>query len=154
MAKAHRYTTSLVWKGNKGRGTASYGAYGRDFDVQSEGKPVISGSSDPAFRGDATKYNPEDLLLVSLSSCHLLWYLHLCADAGVIVTAYEDQPSGTMIEDENGGRFTEVVLHPKVTVQKAAMQTKADELHHEAHRLCFIANSVNFPVTVEPVIAV
>ncbi|MFN7921485.1 MAG: OsmC family protein [Bryobacteraceae bacterium] len=111
----------------------------------------MPGSSDPAFRGDRTRYNPEDLLVASLSACHMLWYLHLCADAGIVLTAYEDAAHGTMEESPDyGGKFTSVTLCPKVTLADAAKRAQAEALHHEAHRLCFVANSVNFPVTVEP----
>ncbi len=150
MSKEHRYESKLTWTGNKGRGTASYVAYGREFTVSVDGKPELLGSSDPAFRGDPTRYNPEDMLVASLSSCHMLWYLHLCAEAKVVVTNYTDSATGTMIEDENGGHFTEVILHPVVTVAEESMVELANELHHKAHELCFIANSVNFPVNINP----
>lgn len=148
--KEHSYHSELTWTGNKGSGTGSYTSYGREFEAKVENKPVLLGSSDPAFRGDITKYNPEDLLLISLSSCHMLWYLHLCSANGVVITDYEDNASGVMIEDENGGRFKSVTLYPVVTVTEASMQEKANALHHEAHQKCFIANSVNFAVVVEP----
>lgn len=147
--KEHKYNSQLTWTGNKGSGTSSYTSYGREFEVTIGNKPVLEGSSDPAFRGDITKYNPEDLLLISLSSCHMLWYLHLCSANGIIVINYEDNASGIMIEDENGGRFKSVTLKPIVTVAEESMQEKANALHHEAHEKCFIANSVNFAVEVE-----
>jgi len=150
MGKEHHYESTLTWTGNKGRGTASYVEYNREFTISINGKPDLPGSSDPAFRGDPTRHNPEDMLVASLSSCHMLWYLHLCSEAKVIVTAYVDCATGTMIEDENGGRFTEVELHPVVTVSEKHMLELADELHHKAHAMCFIANSVNFPVKLNP----
>ncbi len=151
MNKTHHYHTRLEWTGNKGTGTESYKSYERSFQVQASQKPIIAGSSDPAFRGDKTKYNPEELLVASLSSCHLLWYLHLCADAGVIVTEYMDTAIGEMQEDPDGsGRFSKVILHPVVTVRDEDMVAKAHELHAVAHRLCFIANSMNFPVEHVP----
>lgn len=152
MTKEHHYQAFLQWTGNKGKGTAGYSAYERSYDIRISGKPVIEGSSDPAFRGDPARYNPEELLLASLSSCHMLWYLHLCAVAGVIVIEYTDSATGTMSETpEGGGRFAEVVLHPVVTVAAMEMVDKAIELHKEANRFCFIANSVNFPVRHSPV---
>ena len=123
----------------------------RAYEIKAQGKPVIIGSSDPAFRGDRTKYNPEELLVASVSSCHLLWYLHLCAEAGVIVIDYRDCAIGKMSEDKNGsGRFTEVILQPEVTIAADNSVEKAKQLHEEAHQFCFIANSVNFPVRYQP----
>jgi len=155
MAKEHHYLTSLRWTGNRGEGTSNYRAYDRDHVLTAGDKPAIAASSDPSFRGNPQRYNPEELLVASLSSCHLLWYLHLCAVNGVVVVAYEDAAMGVMQETENGsGRFSEVVLRPVVTVADAGMREKAMALHHEANQFCFIANSVNFPVRHEPVIAV
>jgi len=151
--KEHNYKLSILWIGNKGEGTKNYTAYERSHVIQVENKPDISGSSDPAFRGDSTRYNPEELLIASLSSCHMLWYLHLCAEANVIVIDYVDHAIGKMVETENGGGcFTEVTLHPVVTVKEASMLRNARELHLKAHELCFIANSVNFPVYLDPLI--
>ena len=151
MKGQHTYKTKIQWTGNEGEGTASYKAFERSFTVSIANKPDISGSSDPAFRGDETKYNPEELLVASLSSCHMLWYLHLCSEAGIIVTDYVDNASGTMIETSSGGgRFTEVVLHPTVAVRDSSMIDKANALHKKANALCFIANSVNFKVAHHP----
>jgi organic hydroperoxide reductase OsmC/OhrA len=151
MAKEHHYTTSLVWTGNKGEGTAHYRAYDRDHVLSAKGKPEISGSSDPAFRGDPSRYNPEELLVASLSSCHMLSYLHLCAVNKVVVVDYRDNAEGTMEEtSDGGGHFTVVILRPVVTVTEGGMVEKALELHHAAGRLCFIASSCNFPVRHEP----
>lgn len=144
----------MTWTGNLGPGTTGYREYARSHEVTAEGKPAIAGSSDPAFRGDPKRWNPEELLLAALSQCHLLSYLHLCAVAGVVVTEYVDQPVGTMTEGgAGGGRFTEVVLRPRVTVAAPEMADKAKELHAEAHEKCFIASSVNFPVRHEPVVS-
>ncbi|SDD15284.1 OsmC family protein [Niabella drilacis] len=151
----HSYQVSVTWSGNLGKGTATYGAYSRDHMINVEGKPVIPGSSDPAFRGDAKRYNPEELFLSSLSACHMLWYLHLCAEAGIAVTAYSDAASGSMkTEPDGNGRFTRVVLHPVVTITDASKATPAMELHKQAQRFCFIANSVSFPVEHQPEIIV
>ncbi|WP_370901150.1 OsmC family protein [Chryseobacterium gossypii] len=145
--KEHHYKATIQWTGNKGTGTSSYRDYERSHTISVQNKPVIEGSSDPAFRGDKTKYNPEEMLLASLSSCHMLWYLHFCSEEGIIVTDYTDNAVGVMEETDNGsGRFTEVVLNPTVTVAGESMVEKARELHHKAHEFCFIANSVNFPV--------
>lgn len=146
-AKTHIYQTQLVWTGNTGTGTSGYRAYERAHEIHVPGKPPIPGSSDPAFRGDAARYNPEELLVASLAACHMLWYLHLCAEHDIVVTAYQDQPRGQMLETADGdGHFTEVVLHPEVTVQAGADLALAEALHERAHALCFIAQSMNFPV--------
>ena len=150
MPRTHRYQLSLHWTGNQGSGTSDYRAYGRNYQIEMPGKPPLLGSSDPVFRGDVTRYTPEDLLVASLSSCHLLTYLHLCADAGIVVTGYSDSPSGTMLETGDGGHFEEVILRPRAVLNPAADHDLAHSLHEEAHRRCFIANSVNFPVRVEP----
>ena len=151
MRGLHHYNLLISWTGNKGSGTSTYRAYERSYSILAEGKPEIQGSSDPAFRGDLTKYNPEDLLLASLSSCHMLSYLHLCAEAGIVVTAYSDDATGTMEETANGGgRFKEVTLNPVVTVTEEAMISKANQLHKQANEICFIANSVNFKVSHHP----
>jgi organic hydroperoxide reductase OsmC/OhrA len=151
MGKEHNYSVSVTWTGNKGEGTSDYRKYERSHTIAADGKPDIEASSDTPFRGDHTKHNPETLLLSSLSACHMLWYLHLCADAGIVVTAYTDDATGTMIEvPTGGGHFTEVTLHPAVTITDSAMIAKANELHDKAHEKCFIANSMNFPVGHEP----
>lgn len=153
MNRDHTYRVSVLWTGNRGTGTSGYKAFARDHVIRAPGKPDLDGSSDPAFRGDPARYNPEDLLVASLSTCHMLWYLHLCAVGGVVVTAYGDEAEGTMTEEaDGGGRFTRVVLHPAVTLAPGADVETALRLHHEAHEKCFIARSVNFPVACEPVI--
>ena len=146
--KKHQYSIQMRWTGNQGTGTSSYRAYSRDHEYFFPGKKgPIPGSSDPAFRGDPTRYNPEELLLASLSSCHMLWFLHFCSQKGVNVVEYTDDPTGEMVEDKDGsGRFTSVTLRPRVRVGEEAMLKEIDALHHRAHQYCFIANSVNFPV--------
>ena len=145
--KTHQYEINMKWTGNQGTGTSRYTAYERSYTLQAAGKPELLGSSDPSFRGDASRYNPEDLLVASLSSCHMLCYLHLCAVNKIVVVKYEDRATGVMTEtDEGGGHFTEVILNPVITLENMAMMDKADALHHEANKLCFIANSCNFPV--------
>lgn len=147
MAELKRYMVDVLWTGNQGSGTSGYRDYERSHTILVEGKPIIYGSSDPAYRGDATKYNPEELLVASLSSCHMLWYLHLCAEAGIKVISYSDQALGTMVENADGsGYFKEVVLQPTVTVSEENIIDLAKELHKGANAKCFIANSVNFPV--------
>jgi organic hydroperoxide reductase OsmC/OhrA len=149
--KEHLYRAHVTWTGNRGVGTRGYRDYGREHEIASGQKPVIPGSSDPNFRGDATRWNPEDLLVASLSTCHQLWYLHVCSAAGIVVTAYVDEAEGVMVEtDDGGGRFASVTLRPHARLAAGSDPTKAAGLHHEAHAKCFIANSVNFPVSVEP----
>lgn len=151
----HTYACRVTWTGNDGTGTSGYRAYRRDHTVEVAGKPMIAGSSDPSFRGDASRYNPEDLLVAAISSCHMLWYLHLAADAGIVVNSYVDDAIGTMVEDrERGGWFTGVVLRPSMKIASGSDPARARALHDEAHTMCFIANSLNFPVTVEPRIEV
>ena len=153
MAKHHSYSTTVRWTGNLGTGTTGYKDYARNHEISAPGKPLIPGSSDPAFRGDAARYNPEDLMVASLSSCHMLWYLHLCTVNKIVVLDYEDHAQGTMEEAaDGGGRFREVTLRPRITVAAGSDLESAKRLHHDAHEKCFIANSVNFPVGCEPVI--
>lgn len=148
----HGYSTKILWTGNRGTGTSGYHAYDRSHVIRSVNKPEIRCSSDPSFLGDRSKYNPEELFLAALSACHMLWHLHLCADAGIIVTAYEDHVTGMMtIHPDGGGHFTEVILRPEVTVTDPGMVDPAIKLHDQAHTLCFIAHSVNFPVIHHPV---
>ena len=143
----HKYSTQVIWTGNKGMGTNHYAQYDRSHVINISNKKQIEGSSDVAFRGDGTKHNPEDLFLSSISVCHMLWYLHLCADAGVIVTNYEDNAVGIMEEaPKQPGKFISVTLNMKVTIKDANMIDKAMELHDEANKYCFIANSLNFNV--------
>jgi organic hydroperoxide reductase OsmC/OhrA len=151
--KEHCYTAVVEWTGNTGSGTSGYRAYSRRHEISAPGlpKPTIPGSSDPGFRGDATHWNPEELLVASISACHQLWYLHLCAAAGLVITSYVDRAEGVMVEEADGsGHFRRVVLRPVVTFAPGSDLERARELHHEAHRFCFIANSVNFPVEHEP----
>jgi organic hydroperoxide reductase OsmC/OhrA len=151
----HTYPVQLSWTGNKGEGTSGYRSYERSHVISAPGKPPIPGSSDPVFRGDRTRYNPEELLVAALSACHMLAYLHMCADAGVVVTNYTDDAVGTMVETpDGGGHFTDVVLRPTVTIAQGSDPELAQELHHRAHDLCFIASSVNFPVRCEGSVAV
>jgi organic hydroperoxide reductase OsmC/OhrA len=154
-SRNHGYRVSLNWTGNTGAGTRDRRAYRRTHDVAAAGKPAIAGSSDPAFRGDRDRWNPEELLVVSLAQCHMLWYLDLAARHGVVVTGYRDDASGTMTEHADGsGNFTEVVLRPHVTIAPGSDAELAQRLHDAVDELCFIARSVNFPVRHQPITAV
>jgi organic hydroperoxide reductase OsmC/OhrA len=151
MPRRHSYETHSTWTGDRGQGTADYRSYDRTFDTTSPGRPAIAGSSDPAFRGDDDRWNPELLLVAALSQCHMLSYLHRCSISGVVVTGYEDTAEGVMVEtDDGGGHFVDVVLRPLVTVAEPEMVERAQALHEDAAALCFIASSVNFPVRHEP----
>jgi organic hydroperoxide reductase OsmC/OhrA len=153
MARQHSYSITTIWTGNTGSGTSGYRDYERSYEMSVPGKTSILGSSDPAFRGDRTRWNPEELLVASLSSCHQLWYLHLCADAGVVVLAYADDAAGVMQEASDGsGQFVSVTLKPKVLIAAGSDVEKAQALHEAAHEKCFIARSVQFPVNCEATI--
>lgn len=148
----HDFTVTTTWTGNRGTGTSSYRAYGRDHHIVSPGKrSAIAGSSSPVFRGDADRYNPEELLIAALSACHMLWFLHLCADAGITVEEYRDQAGGTVQMNADGsGQFSHVTLRPAVRLADSSHAGELPVLHERAHHLCFIARSVNFPVRCEP----
>ncbi|HEY2644202.1 MAG TPA: OsmC family protein [Galbitalea sp.] len=146
MEIQHSYGVSVEWLGNRGTGTSDYKSYGRENAISAVGKPSIEGSADRAFRGDTDRWNPEELLLAALSECHMLSYLHVAATKGIVVTSYTDATTGTMLQTNNGGgHFTEVTLHPVVTIA-AGDPELANSLHHEASELCFIAASINFPL--------
>ena len=154
MAREHRYQLTITWTGNRGTGTSGYRAYARDHEISAEGKgTLVQGSSDPAFQGDPSRYNPEELLVASLSACHMLWFLHLCADAGIVVTSYRDSATGVMAQHADGsGEFTKVTLRPRVAIADSSRAADTTALHAKAHHLCYIARSVNFPIEHEPAI--
>lgn len=152
MSGRHRYELRVEWTGNRGTGTSGYREFDRTHEIHGDGKPVIPASSDPAFRGDPRRWNPEELLVAALSACHMLWHLHLAAVAGVVVTAYTDRPTATMVMEGATGGFSEVVLHPTVTLADTAQAAKAQALHADAHANCSIARSVNFPVRHRPTV--
>lgn len=155
MSTVHTYQTTTTWTGNQGTGTSGYTDYERSHTILAEGKKPLEASSDKPFRGDGSKYNPEELLLASVSGCHMLWYLHLCAVNNVVVESYVDEAFGEMrTEAGGGGRFTRILLKPRIVVQAEGMLEQAAALHHQAHELCFIANSLNFPVIIEPQIQI
>lgn len=149
MPAPHTFTANISWTGNRGQGTANYRAYGREHEIAVSGKPTLLGSADPAFLGDAARWNPEDMLISSISTCHMLWFLHLASDAGWVVQSYQDTVEGEMQMNADGsGQFSSVVLHPQVTIS-AGDPAALDDLHHKAHQMCFIARSLNFPVTCQ-----
>lgn len=151
----HTYDVTITWTGNRGEGTTGVRDYDRDHTIAADGPPPIEGTADPSFLGDPRRWNPEQLLTVSLSQCHMLWYLGLCARAGVVVHEYTDDAVGTMVTGADGsGNFTEVILRPRIVVGAADQLEKALSLHEKAHEMCFVAKSVSFPVKVEPDITV
>lgn len=150
MSKQHAYGATIVWTGDRGQGTSEYRGYDRTWEVRTPGKPVIPCSNDPLLGGDPSKPNPEDLLLSALSACHMLWYLHLACNAGIVVTGYEDAPVGIGETSPNGaGHFVRATLRPSICLRRGADLTRADAIHHEIHQYCFIARSVNFPIAYE-----
>ena len=150
MSKQHSYTVAIIWTGDRGQGTAEYRGYDRTWEIRTPGKPVIQCSNDPLLGGDPSKPNPEDMLLCALSACHMLWYLHLAFQAGIVVTAYEDEPLGVGETSPNGaGRFLRATLRPAIRVRRGTDLASADAIHRQVHQYCFIARSVNFPVGYE-----
>ncbi|MDR3438637.1 OsmC family protein [Telmatospirillum sp.] len=154
--RRHRYPVQLTWAGSQPGGDRPFKRHDRSYWLNAPGRPPIAGSSDPVFRGDAAKWNPENLLVASLAACHQLWYLGLCAEAGITVVAYDDAAEGVMTEEGAGGagQFTEVILRPQVTLAPGSDVEAATALHHVAHEKCFIARSVNFPVRHMPSISI
>lgn len=153
MRRTHHYVVSNCWTGNLGAGTSAYTAFSRNHELSAGTKSAaILGSSDPVFRGDPSRYNPEELLVGALSACHMLVMLHLCADAGIVVTSYSDEAEGEMREHDDTGEFTRVVLRPRMTITDPSRISDVMALHHRAHELCFIVRSVNFPVEHAPVV--
>ena len=151
MNKQHTYEVGVVWTGNLGNGSSTYRGYTRDYDIACKGKPVLKGSADPGYLGDVARHNPEDMMLASLSACHMLWYLHLCTVNKVVVTAYEDQAEGVMeLNPDGSGQFGRVTLRPRVTITAESDAETAERLHENAHAMCFIARSVNIAVDHEP----
>lgn len=151
MAKAHDFEARVVWTGNRGAGTATYRGYDRNWEVRTPGKPPIACSNDPLLGGDPGLHNPEDMLIAALSACHMLWYLHLASEAGIVVQAYEDAPLGHGESTPDGaGRFVGATLRPRIEVAKGADLVRAEAIHHQIHKVCFIARSVAFPVGYEP----
>ena len=159
MGPLHTYSATITWTGAGESGTATYTSYSRNHEVKLPGKPVLLGTADPTFRGDPDRYNPEELLVVALSQCHMLWFLHLASATGITVKAYVDQAGGTMrVESQGAGQFTNVVLRPRIEVASLTTHSGAPvtdalvaEVHAKAHQHCFISRSVNFPVHIDPV---
>ena len=154
--RTHEYRITSRWTGNLGSGTSAYAAYSRAHECSGEGKSAaILGSSDPAFRGDPARYNPEELLVGALATCHMLWVLHLCADAGIVVTEYSDEAWGEMVEHAGGsGEMTRVVLRPRMRITDSGRAPEVPAIHDRAHAACCLARSVRFPVRHEPAVLI
>ena len=150
--KEQVFKASLAWQpmGKK----FSYKEYSRFYLVRSEGKADFMATAAPEYFGSKYHYNPEDMLVVALSACHMLTYLAFAANSKIEVLSYEDDASGTLAEEGKVVKFKEVILRPKIKITAASDKNKAAELHDKAHHGCFIANSVNFAVKVEPVFEV
>ena len=145
----HDYTTRVIWTGNRGTGTSSYRGYDRTWNIAAKGKPVVACSNDPLLGGDPSKMNPEDLLISALSACHMLWYLHFAAEAGVVVLGYEDAPLAVGETGAGGaGRFLSCELRPQILLAAGADLVEAEAIHHRIHQVCYIARSVNFPISI------
>ncbi len=154
MAEQHDFTSRIQWTGNRGEGTASYRGYDRTWDIDTPGKPVTHCSNDPRLGGDPALPNPEDLLISSLAACHMLWYLHLASQAGLVVVEYRDNPVGVGHSTPDGaGRFVEAILNPHIVLRSDADLARAEAIHHEISSVCFIARSVNFPIRYAPTFA-
>lgn len=150
MTKLHAFPAQIQWTGNQGSGNKTYQGYARTWQVQTPGKPVIECSNDPMLGGDPGLHNPEDLLISTVSACHMLWYLHLSHNAGILVTAYSDRPEGIGESEPSGaGRFIRATLRPQITLAPGQDQARADAVHGEIHKVCFIARSVNFPIEID-----
>lgn len=148
-----KFQVTTNWTGNLGAGTSAYKAYSRNHEIAAPGKATTIAGSSSVARGDHSRYNPEELLIGALSACHMMWVLHLCADAGIVITEYTDQAAGEMVEHPDGsGEFVRVLLRPRMTIADATRADEAKELHHRAHKVCCLARSMNFPVDHEPVV--
>jgi len=147
MTLKHIFKAALNWTSNQKQEEKTSRKYAKSHKITIEGKPVLDVSAAKAFKGDPELYNPEDLLLSSLVSCHMMSYLYVCSQNGIEVLEYSDNAEATLeVSQDGSGRFTEVRLNPKVKIANADKIQEALELHTKANQLCFIANSCNFPV--------
>lgn len=152
MTQDHHYNITTEWTGKTAEGTKNVKKYNRTHTITNQGKPELILTTDNPHVGDKTKLNPEDLLVSSISSCHMLSYLYVCALEGIVITSYIDNANGIMTENvTGGGSFKEVTLNPVFSVADENMVEKAIELHHKAHEICYIANSVNFEIKCNPI---
>ena len=143
---AHHYNATITWTGAAKGPAANYATFSREYRAEISGKVALAGSADPSFKGDPKLHNPEEMLLIALSACHMLTYLAYAALKKVVVVSYEDAATGTLEVERSTGQFSEVVLHPVVTIAKGSDLAAAEALHENAHKDCFVARSVNFPV--------
>ncbi|TDD77048.1 OsmC family protein [Flavobacterium caseinilyticum] len=122
-------------------------AYTKSHSISIAGKAVLNVSAAKAFKGDPALYNPEDLLLSSVVSCHMMSYLYLCSQNGIDVVSYTDEAEAALeVLEDGSGRFTAIKLFPEVCISNKEKMEEALSLHKKANQLCFIANSCNFPI--------
>ena len=153
--KQHEFRVAIQWTGNLGTGTSGYASYSRNHELSAPGKSTRIEGSSAVARGDHSRYNPEELLVGALSACHMMWVLHLCADAGIVITEYADAPVGEMAEHPDGsGEFTRVVLKPRMVIADVARVEEAQAMHARDHHVCCLARSMNFPVENQPTVTV
>lgn len=151
MSKTQNYKLDLSWQGNHGAGTMTHTSYDRNFTTHEGSRPPVLGSSHPAFRGNSERYCPEELLLASLSSCHMLWYLHMCAAHEVVVLEYHDHPVMEMeVKEFGNGDIRSATLSPVVRIASEDQREQAMAMHQRAHQSCFIAKAVNFEIILKP----
>jgi organic hydroperoxide reductase OsmC/OhrA len=149
---SNKFNVGLTWLSQNKNFT--YNEYSREYTIHAEGKPELIGTAAPEYKGSHEHYNPEDMLIASLSACHMLSYLALAANSKIQVLSYQDQAEGSLIKDGMSMKFNEVILKPHVVISQDSDQEKALSLHDKAHHICFIANSVNFSVLIQPQIAI
>jgi len=146
----HLFKAEANWTSSPNPEQSASKFYSKSHKIVIEGKPVLNVSAAKAFKGDPELYNPEDLLLSSLVSCHMMSYLYVCSQNGIEILEYSDNAEATLeVSPDGSGRFVEVVLKPKVKISNPDKTDLALELHTKANQLCFIANSCNFPVLHE-----
>lgn len=150
MTFKHTFKAEANWTSKKDITDSSKRFYNKSHQVKIEGKPILDVSAAKAFKGDPELYNPEDLLLSSLVSCHMMSYLYVCSQNGIEVLEYSDNAEAALeVNPDGSGRFVEVKLFPKVKISNPDQIELALNLHFKANQLCFIANSCNFPVLHE-----
>ena len=147
MTFKHLFKASINWTSSQNQQQSEKKFYSKSHKIKLEGKPILIVSAAKAFKGNPELYNPEDLLLSSLVSCHMMSYLYVCSQNGIEVLEYSDNAEATLeVSPDGSGRFVEVTLNPKITISNSNQIQQALDLHQKANQLCFIANSCNFPV--------
>lgn len=151
MAFKHIFKVALSWFSTEKVASPKSKVYSKSHHISIEGKSDLAISAAKAFKGDPSLYNPEDLLLSSLVSCHMMSYLYLCDQNNIEVISYTDHAEAILeVNSDASGRFVEVILKPAVVILNPEQIALALDLHKKANQLCFIANSCNFPVMHMP----